>query len=427
MHRRAYSCRLRVIHWAWVLLLIAAPPAVGKESIYINNSPDGRMAAASRPDSPGRTEIEAADDFLLNAPTTITDGSFTGLLTGGATTNSKVSVEVEIDRVFPLDSVNPPSGHVPARANSPSDVAFASRASASNELTFISTLLGSGFTANNSVLNGINPSPNQTTGGEGAVTGVEILIAISFTSPIVMLDGHYFFVPKVQVSNGQFYWLSAPRPIVPPGTSFTPDLQAWIRNASLDPDWLRIGTDIVGGIPAPTYNMAFSLHGIVCLDTDGDGFADCLDNCPAIANSTQADADGDGVGDACDNCPSVANHDQADADGDGVGDACDGCPNDPAKTVPGLCGCGTPDTDTDGDGTPDCLDGCPDDPAKIAPGACGCGVADTDANGNGVADCNDLVGPTGATNCGTCGAGAAMMMPICLLGVFGLRRRRRHS
>ena len=31
---------------------------------------------------------------------------------------------------------------------------------------------------------------------------------------------------------------------------------------NLDPDWLRIGTDIVGGNPAPTFNMAFSLEGV---------------------------------------------------------------------------------------------------------------------------------------------------------------------
>ncbi|TAJ11582.1 MAG: hypothetical protein EPO68_14395, partial [Planctomycetota bacterium] len=29
-----------------------------------------------------------------------------------------------------------------------------------------------------------------------------------------------------------------------------------------------------------------------------------------------------------------------DTDGDGLANACDGCPNDPAKTAPGLCGCG---------------------------------------------------------------------------------------
>ena len=36
------------------------------------------------------------------------------------------------------------------------------------------------------------------------------------------------------------------------------------------------------------------------LDTDGDGVADCLDNCPETANTDQSDADGNGVGDACD-------------------------------------------------------------------------------------------------------------------------------
>ena len=31
----------------------------------------------------------------------------------------------------------------------------------------------------------------------------------------------------------------------------------------LDPDWLRVGTDIVGGTTPPTFNMAFSLDGTV--------------------------------------------------------------------------------------------------------------------------------------------------------------------
>jgi hypothetical protein len=34
----------------------------------------------------------------------------------------------------------------------------------------------------------------------------------------------------------------------------------------------------------------------------------------------------------------------------------DECPDDPNKTEPGECGCGTPDTDGDGDGIPDCND-----------------------------------------------------------------------
>jgi Zinc carboxypeptidase/Thrombospondin type 3 repeat len=57
-------------------------------------------------------------------------------------------------------------------------------------------------------------------------------------------------------------------------------------------------------------------------DTDDDGFPDSLDNCPAIANVSQADADSDSVGDACDNCPNLANPSQVDWSGDSIGDAC---------------------------------------------------------------------------------------------------------
>jgi hypothetical protein len=39
------------------------------------------------------------------------------------------------------------------------------------------------------------------------------------------------------------------------------DLQAWTRDQFLDPDWLRIGTDIVGGTTPPTFSTAFSLDG----------------------------------------------------------------------------------------------------------------------------------------------------------------------
>src|SRR5262249_18757295 len=74
---------------------------------------------------------------------------------------------------------------------------------------------------------------------------------------------HYFFIPQVALTNGgQFYWLSASRPITGPGTTpFPPgvtDLQVWTRDQFLDPDWLRVGTDIVGGT---TFNAAFSLSG----------------------------------------------------------------------------------------------------------------------------------------------------------------------
>jgi hypothetical protein len=115
---------------------------------------------------------------------------------------------------------------------------------------------------------GIHPKPGQTTGGNGPVTGEEVQFDVTFSTPFDLPADHYFFVPQVEVSGGEFMWLSAPRPIVPPGTPFPPgstDLQAWTRDENLAPDWLRIGTDIVGppatGGAAPTFNMTFSLSG----------------------------------------------------------------------------------------------------------------------------------------------------------------------
>ena len=78
-----------------------------------------------------------------------------------------------------------------------------------------------------------------------------------------------------------------------------------------------------------------------CTD-DGDSWADPIDNCPLVANESQADGNGNGTGDACetcppgttdpdddgvcgpaDNCPATSNPNQADFDGDGFGDACE--------------------------------------------------------------------------------------------------------
>ncbi len=226
---------------------VAGPARAGGVFTFSTGNPDGRMAMASRPSSAGKIEIEAADDFVLTSPTNITSATFTGLLpTGGS---NIADVRVEIYRVFPNDSSNPPSGNVPTRVNSPSDFEYTDRDSASHNLTFTSTTINSSFTALNSVLNGIHPIPNFQTGGEGPVTGQEVQFNVGFQTPFSLSAGHYFFVPQVQLSTGDFLWLSAPKPIVSPGTPFSPDLQTWIRNEDLQPDWLRVGTDIGGGQP----------------------------------------------------------------------------------------------------------------------------------------------------------------------------------
>jgi hypothetical protein len=226
------------------------------------------MAAATRPSSLGKPEIEVGDDFIVSSQTKLNSATFTGLIPTGANVSD---VTVEIYRVFPLDSnVGRTSGpptfstpQVPTRVNSPSDVAFSSKASGSSELNFTTSILSATFTASNSVKpGGINAFPNQTTGGNGSVTGQEVQFNVNFLSPFDLPADHYFFVPQVQLDNGDFFWLSSVRPIVAPGMPFATDLQAWTRDEFLDPDWLRIGTDIVGGNPAPTFNMAFSLEGV---------------------------------------------------------------------------------------------------------------------------------------------------------------------
>jgi hypothetical protein len=241
---------------------IPAAPASAASFFFSTGIPDGRIATGARPGTPGKVQIETGDDFILNSATNIQTATFTGLLTNGANVSNITQVINEIYRTFPKDSANPPSGRVPTRTNSPSDIAFDSRDSAAGGLSYSVAVLNPSFTAANSVLNGINALPNQLTGGEGAVTGTEVQFTVTYNNAFSLPADSYFFVPQVAVSGGgDFLWLSAAKPIVSPGTPFTPDLQSWIRNDGLEPDWLRIGTDIVGGAPAPTFNASFSLRG----------------------------------------------------------------------------------------------------------------------------------------------------------------------
>src|SRR5262249_49984623 len=158
-------------------------------------------------------------------------------------------VRVEVYGVFPVDSdvsrtSGPPNystSQVPTRTNSPSDTPLAKADSADGGLTFTTSDFGS-FGVANSVLNGIHPKPGRPTGGEGPVSGEETVLKTQISPPLSLPAGHYFFVPQVTTSTGNFFWMSALRP-----APVEPDIQTWIRNAGLAPDWLRVGTDIVGG------------------------------------------------------------------------------------------------------------------------------------------------------------------------------------
>ncbi|MBI5793707.1 PKD domain-containing protein [Candidatus Uhrbacteria bacterium] len=81
------------------------------------------------------------------------------------------------------------------------------------------------------------------------------------------------------------------------------------------------------------------------LDDDRDGVANGDDDCPTIADASQADSDGDGLGDLCD----------TDDDNDGLSDE-----------IETEIGTNSLMTDTDGDGVEDQSDAFPTDPERVS-------------------------------------------------------------
>ena len=97
-------------------------------------------------------------------------------------------------------------------------------------------------------------------------------------------------------------------------------------------------------------------------DKDGDGVADCRDECPDVAGLAEfhgcPDTDGDGIPDKMDKCPDVFGlkilQGCPDRDGDGTADKDDACPD----VFGPKTNAGCPFKDTDGDGVIDLIDRC---------------------------------------------------------------------
>ena len=71
------------------------------------------------------------------------------------------------------------------------------------------------------------------------------------------------------------------------------------------PEWTSFLQDDFTGLGSHTFTA----------DTDGDTIGDATDNCPAVANTDQANHDSDQFGDVCD----------TDDDNDGIADGSDAC------------------------------------------------------------------------------------------------------
>ena len=245
--------------------------------VFSTGIPDGRIATITEPANAhnSKVEFESADDFVLTAETKIRHASFTGLLTGGATPKDVKNVVVEIYRVFPNDSdvgrtSGPPTfstSKVPTRVNSPSDVAFKSRDSGHKQLTFKTHVLSAQLHRPGL---GVQRRQDQRQVGRerprhGKGSGVRRHVREPPPGPArrpLLLRAAGRALAKKAPADAHFLWLSAPKPIVPPGTPFpagNTDLQSWMRDdPPLAPDWLRIGTDIIGGT---TFNASFQVSG----------------------------------------------------------------------------------------------------------------------------------------------------------------------
>jgi hypothetical protein len=283
--RNVVISRGSLIGIALALTACLATPLWAAPFFFATGIPNGLLGALSQRPSPGRIETETADDFFLQETTVITQATIFGLIPVGMPLESIRNVEVEVYHIFPEDSdvartSGPPTfstPKVPTRLNSPADVEIdtATRERTAGTLATSAQILSANFMVSNTVVNKISVK----TGGEGPRSGEEVKITITFTTPIILPAGHYFFRPEVLLTSGDFLYLSGPRPIVSPaGTPFptgVTDLQAWIRNSNLAPDWLRIGTDIIDGATPPTFNMAFSLSGETIPEAGTPGQPNC--------------------------------------------------------------------------------------------------------------------------------------------------------
>ena len=149
---------------------------------------------------------------------------------------------------------------------------------------------------------------------------------------------------------------------------------------------------------------------VECLDFDGDGVEDIIDECLGTlfgelvddfgCSCGQLDGDQDGIDDCIDQCPSTPFSFFAEADGcaceevdddfDGVDSCFDLCSGTPLNEFPDIDGCSCSQLDNDADGIDNCDDLCPNTPFHLLAEANGCACDEVDADLDGIIACFDL-------------------------------------
>jgi hypothetical protein len=136
--------RIHLLGLIAALVTGLATPAAAVPVPFFSSTgnPDGLMAmGAHGPNS----QIEAADDFVTTAPTTITGATFTGLITSGVPLSNIGEVNIDLYHVFPIDSDTSRTPNVLSRVNSPADTEFDGRNSTTGTLVFTPGLLNPSF------------------------------------------------------------------------------------------------------------------------------------------------------------------------------------------------------------------------------------------------------------------------------------------
>ena len=228
--------------------LALATPAFAGDFFFTTGNADGLLGALSRSDSPGKVETETADDFVLTQTTIISGATIVGLV--NAAVANITNVEVEVYNRFRWTRSVSSVGATCSRASTRrrTSKSMPPRAMEAWERSVLpQRQLSANF--HRTEHRGKRHQPESEPAGPAARVA---------TSGAEVEDHHH--VHQADPSARRSLFLSPggvgggwrfPVAVGAAGRSWRParrsrsDLQAWIRNARLAPDWVRIGTDVI--------------------------------------------------------------------------------------------------------------------------------------------------------------------------------------
>lgn len=166
-------------------------------------------------------------------------------------------------------------------------------------------------------LDGALSSPAQLSVGQH-----QLLANVSDSGGFIGSDTvtiHVVNAPNVQINSpNSGVTLVEGEPIILSGTAS--DTEDGNLSSSLSWNSSLQGQLGSGSAPSVTFT-AIGLHTVSAIVVDSDGYGPTVT--PQITIEVVADSDDDGVADSIDNCPTIPNPDQSDIDDNGIGDFCD--------------------------------------------------------------------------------------------------------